>query len=234
VGRSANLGKAFDQLARLLSPTDSVRLTIPQVRYLGRVFVVFRWGGGIGLVALVGLLLPPKHPYWLALFILWVAAYNGSVTIAVNRLGRESTRGILRASALTDMLSYFLLLTIFTGNPPGALIAIYPTILIECLAFDGAWGAVYGVAGFIIGFILLELTQQALNGVDLVLWTAVMVIIATSLTTIHQVILGVAPSQVSRPQTAVEDSGRHALPRLLERHDRRPPPRQREHRQGPC
>ena len=88
VASGSGAGTASAQLLKLLSPRSSARLAVPQMRYLGRIFAVFRWAGGIGIVALVAVLLPPKHPYWLAVLILWVAAYNGPLTLALNRADR--------------------------------------------------------------------------------------------------------------------------------------------------
>ena len=214
-------GNASTQLLKLLSPRSSARLAVPQMRYLERIFTVFRWAGGISIVALVAVLLPPKHPYWLAVLILWVAAYNGPLTLALNRADNASIQGIVRIAAIIDMISYFALLAIFVGNPPGALIAVYPAVLIESISFDGAIGAVYGVFIFIVGFTGLELVQQRFSGVDLILWGCVMVIIATSLTILCQVMLGAGIAQVSKPSETEPANTRIAVlssgPRLSAR-----------------
>jgi len=208
VASGSGAGTASAQLLKLLSPRSSARLAVPQMRYLGRIFAVFRWAGGIGIVALVAVLLPPKHPYWLAVLILWVAAYNGPLTLALNRADNASIQGIVRIAAIIDMISYFALLAIFVGNPPGALIAVYPAILIESIAFDGAIGAVYGVFIFIVGFAALELVQQRISGIDVILWGCVMVIVATSMTILCQVMLGAGVSQVPKPSGSVPDDAR--------------------------
>jgi DNA-binding CsgD family transcriptional regulator len=191
------------------------------MRYLGRIFAVFRWAGGIGLVALVAVFLPPKHPYWLALLVLWVAVYNGPLTLALNRADNASIPGILRIAAIIDMVSYFALLAIFIGNPPGVLIAIYPAVLIESISFDGAIGAIYGAFIFIVGFAGLELVQQRFSGIDVVLWGCVMVIIATSMTLVSQVLLGAAALQVPKPSGSVPEVSRigvlPSVPRLSAR-----------------
>ena len=218
-GRGA--GSAWIQLLKLLSPASSARLGVAQMRYLGRVFAVFRWAGGVGLVGLVAVFLPPKHPYWLALLIVWVAVYNGPLTLALNRADNASILGIVRIAAVIDMISYFALLAIFIGNPPGVLIAIYPAVLIESISFDGAPGAIYGVFIFIVGFAGLELIQHRFSGIDVILWACVMVIIATSMTLVSQVMLGAATLQVPKPSESFPEATRiglaNGVPRLSAR-----------------
>jgi DNA-binding CsgD family transcriptional regulator len=173
------------------------------------------------MVALVAVLLPPKHAYWLALLILWVAAYNGPLTLALNRADNASIHGIVRIGAVIDMISYLALLAIFVGNPPGMLIAVYPAVLIESISFDGTIGAIYGVAIFILGFAGIELAQQHFSATDVVLWSCVMVIIATSMTIVSQVMLGVGVLQVPKPSPSVAEVTRigvvSGVPRLSAR-----------------
>ncbi|MDQ6712527.1 MAG: hypothetical protein M3Z28_04990 [Candidatus Dormibacteraeota bacterium] len=83
-------------------PTSSSRLTVPQVRYLGKIFAVFRWAAGFAVIALVGLLQPPKNPALLTLLLLWVAAYNGPASVALMRLSNEAVPWVMRAVTLID------------------------------------------------------------------------------------------------------------------------------------
>ena len=77
------------------------------------------------------------------------------------------------------------------------LIAIFPCVLIEMVSFDGAIGGIYGVAIFVAGLSSLELIQGRLSWIEVLLWTAVMAITASSLTLSSQVMLGAGAPGVS-------------------------------------
>ena len=101
-------------------------------------------------------------------------------------------------ATLIDMISYFGLLAIFVGSIPPVLIAIYPTVLIEAIAFDGAVGAMYGIGLFVIGFSVVQLLEGHFSMSDTILWTAIMAITATSITLVTQVMLGARASELSQ------------------------------------
>lgn len=199
-----------------MSPTSPVRLAIPQVRYLGRVYAAFRWAGGLGVVALVGLLTPPNNHIWLALLVLWVAAYNVPTTLALNRVDNDSIRKVVRAAAIIDAVSYFVLLAIYAPSTPAVLIALFPCVLIELVTFDGAIGGIYGVAIFVAGLAGVQLMQGRLSWVELVLWSAVMAITASSLTLSSQVLLGAGVPDVI-PSSIPRAVARPGAPRLSPR-----------------
>ena len=210
-------GNSARQLLRLLSPASPTRLAIPQVRYLGRLYAAFRWGAGFGVVALIGLLTPPTNHVWLALLIVWVALYNVPITIALNRMDNESIRAVVRAAAIVDGVSYFALLAIYAPATPAVLIALFPCILIELVTFDGAIGGIYGVLMFIAGFSALELVQRTPSWVEVILWSAVMAITASSLTLSSQVMLGAASAQVLGGAPPARPAATPGAPRLSAR-----------------
>lgn len=82
------------------------------------------------MVALVGLLTPPNNHIWLALLVLWVAAYNVPTTLALNRVDNDSIRMVVRVAAIIDAVSYFVLLGIYAPSTPAVLIALFPCVLI--------------------------------------------------------------------------------------------------------
>jgi len=200
-----------------LSPASPTRLAIPQVRYLGRIYAAFRWAAGFGVVALVALLVPPSNRFVLALLVLWVAIYNIPTTVALSRVDNESIRMVVRAAAIIDAVSYFVLLAIYAPNTPAVLIAIFPSVLIEVVCFDGAIGAIYGVALFIAGLSTLELLQGRFSPSDLILWSAVMAITASSLTLSSQVMLGAgAPDVIPAAEATPTPVGPRLSPRERE------------------
>jgi DNA-binding CsgD family transcriptional regulator len=203
---------------RLLSPASPARLGIPQMRYLGRVYAAFRWAAGFGVVALVGLLNPPANHVWLALLVLWVAAYNAPTHIALNRLDNDSIRTVVRVAAILDGISYFALLATYVPSTPAVLIALFPCVLIELVVFDGAIGAIYGVAMFVVGFAAVQLIQGRFSWVELILWGVVMAITGSSLTLSSQVMLGAAaPDVIPAPSGREPGVARPGAPRLSAR-----------------
>lgn len=199
-----------------MSPASPTRLAPPQVRYLGRVYAAFRWAAGFGVVALVALLAPPSNHVYLALLVLWVAAYNVPTTLALNRVDNDSVGMVVRVAAIIDALSYFVLLAIYVPSTPAMLIALFPTVLIEMVVFDGAIGGIYGVALFVTGLAAVQLLQGRLSWVELVLWGAIMAITAASLTISSQVLLGAGAPDVI-PAPAQRTSARPVGPRLSAR-----------------
>jgi len=169
------------------------------VRYLGRVYAAFRWAAGFGVVALIALLFPPANHVWLAVLILWVAAYNVPTALVLNRAGDESIKTVARTAGIIDGVSFFILLAIYAPNTPAVLIAIYPCVLIEMVTFDGAVGGIYGVAMFLVGLAGVQLVHGVITWPDLVLWTTVMAIVAASLTLSSQVMLGAGAPTALRP-----------------------------------
>ena len=152
------------------------------------------------MVALVALLTPPSNHYLLALLVLWVAAYNTPTTIALSRVDNDSVGMVVRAAAIIDAVSYFVLLAIYVPSTPAMLIALFPTVLIEMVVFDGAIGGIYGVAIFVVGLTTIQVIRGRLSWVELVLWGSVMAITAASLTLSSQVLLGAgAPDVIPAP-----------------------------------
>lgn len=184
------------QLLRLLSPGSPTRLAVPQVRYLGRLYAAFRWAAGFGVVALLAILTPPTNRVWLALLVLWVAAYNTPMTLALNRVDNNYVGLVVRVAAIVDAASFFVLLAVYAPSTPAMLIALYPAVLIEMVVFDGAVGGIYGVALFVAGLASIQALQGRLSWVELVLWGAIMAVIAASLTLSSQVLLGAADTDV--------------------------------------
>jgi len=202
------------QLVRLLSPASPAKLSIPQVRYLGRIYAAFRWAAGFGVVGLLAALSPPSRSFWLAILIVWVAAYNGVVSLALNRVENDAVRVLVRLAAITDGVSLFLLLAIYVPGPPAVLLAIYPCVLIEMVTFDGAIGGLYGVLLFVAGFSGLQLLHPAYPWSQVLLWCAVMAVAGTSLTFSSQVMLrSAAPNIVP----SANEAPAPAAPRLSAR-----------------
>lgn len=201
---------------RLLSPASSTRLAAPQVRYLGRLYAAFRWAAGFGVVALLALLTPPANHAWLALLVLWVAAYNVPATLALNRIDNEYVLLVVRVTAIIDAASFFVLLAIYAPTTPAMLIAVYPAVLIEMIVFDGAIGGIYGAAMFVAGLAAIQVLQGRFSWVEIVLWGAIMTVIAASLTLSSQVLLGAAAPDVITGPTA-KGVPRSDTPRLTAR-----------------
>jgi DNA-binding CsgD family transcriptional regulator len=171
------------------------RLSEPQVRYLAKIFTIFRWGS-FGLVGIVGAVLPPPAPWTLALLVVWVAVYNGWATLALNRASNDSVRAVARAITVMDELSLFFFLAIYLPSAPGALFAAYACLVIEAVAVDGPAGAVASVVIFAIGATLLQVSRVTFlhlspATVDLVLWVSIIAITATSMAVTSRVLLGV-------------------------------------------
>src|SRR5439155_1493502 len=95
----------------------------------------------------------------------------------------------------------FVLLAVYAPSTPAMLIAVYPAVLIEMVIFDGAIGSIYGIVMFVIGLASIQLLQGRLSWTELVLWSAIMTVIAASLTLSSQVLLGAAAPDVI-PQSA--------------------------------
>jgi len=204
------------QLLRLLSPASPTRLAVPQVRYLGRLYAAFRWAAGFGVVALLALLTPPTNHVWLALLVLWVAAYNTPTTVALNRVDNSLVGMVVRVAAITDSVSFFVLLAVYAPSTPAMLVGLFPAVLIEMVVFDGAVGGIYGVALFVAGLASIQALQGRLSWVELVLWGAIMAVIAASLTLSAQVLLGAGgPDVITGP--AVRPAPRSDAPRLSAR-----------------
>ena len=168
------------------------------------------------MVALLAVLTPPANRAWLAVLVLWVFAYNGPVTLALNRADNKYVGLIVRVAAIIDAVSYFVLLAIYAPSTPAILIAVFPAVLIEMVVFDGAIGGVYGVSIFVIGLATIQFIQGRLSWIELVLWGAIMTVIAASLTLSAQVLLGAGMPDVI-PAPAPRTQGGPALPRLSAR-----------------
>ena len=167
-------------------------------------------------MALLAVLTPPANRGWLALLVVWVAAYNTPTTLALNRADNRYIGLVVRVAAIIDAVSYFILLGIYAPTTPAMLIAIFPAVLIEMVVFDGAIGGAYGVAIFVIGLGAIQLLQGRLSLMELVLWGAIMTVIAASLTLSSQVLLGAGAPDVI-PSTAGRPAPIPATPKLSAR-----------------
>ncbi len=179
----------------------ATQLGVADIRRLSKIFAVFRWGAGLGVVGLAAVLVPPRLPVLAALLILWVSAYNGLATLAFIRAGDATVRAIARTVAVLDVVSYFALLVIFTGPAPGALYATYVCLLIPMVAFEGAPGAAASVLLFAAGQGALQAARafffhQPFSAPDWILWSAIVLVIAVSLTVVSAVML-TAPANAS-------------------------------------
>ncbi len=191
-----------------------------QIRRLLQVYSGFRWGGGFAVLALAALSVPGRSQVALAGLILWVAAYNGVTTYALPRLADHSLVSLTRVLGLLDFVSYFGLLTIYGSSAPGALYACYAALLIPAVAFDRTLGALVAAAAFVVGLAALDLSRLALLGdrfpiADFLLWSAVTVILATSLA-ITQHLLAEVAVPAPEPEPADEQQPPRLSPRELE------------------
>jgi DNA-binding CsgD family transcriptional regulator len=165
-------------------------------------------------VALLAVLAPPRHNVWLVVLIVWVAVYNSVVTLGLNRVENDSVQIVVRSAAVIDGASLLALLAIYLPSPPAVLIAIFPCVLIEMVTFDGAVGGIYGVAMFVVGLVTVRLLGANLNWTDLVLWSAVIAVTATSMTFSSQLMLR---SNGSVGVAASIEAPRRSAPRLTAR-----------------
>jgi DNA-binding CsgD family transcriptional regulator len=162
-------------------------------------YSVFRWAAGFLVIALAGLLTPPRSPVLLALVLLGVVAYNGPIMFALNHVDNRSLLGLVRGAAALDILAYFCLLAVFFGSPPAALYGVFPAITIEAVAFDGTLGAIYSTLLFAAGIFGLQVLHGGVGApsASVVLWIIIVGVIATSLAITDQVLLGGAPTEDS-------------------------------------
>lgn len=197
------------------------RLSEPQLRYLAKIFTIFRWGS-FGLVGILGAVLPPRAPWMLAFLVVWVAVYNGWATLALNRASNDSVRAVARAITLMDEFSLFVFLAIYLPSAPGALFACYACLIIEAVAVDGPAGAVASVVVFAAGSTLLQVSRVMVLHLgfataDLLLWVSIIAITATSMAITSRVLLGVGTGRAdASPETGMAVAVVHLSPREQE------------------
>jgi len=58
--------------------------------------------------------------------------------VALSRADNRYVGLVVRVAAITDAVSYFVLLAVYAPSTPAMLIAVYPAVLIEMVIFDGS------------------------------------------------------------------------------------------------
>ncbi len=157
---------------------------VPVRRFLTAGTLV-RWHG-LALLAIVGMIEPPRPAVLLAYVILWVAAYNAAAVYGMGRMDDASAVPLARALMLLDMFSLFLLIAIYRGDAPASLYAISVWIIVGAVLADGARGAFFAVALFLLGMVALQCCRHLFFNepflwTEVVLWTAITSITAASL-----------------------------------------------------
>ena len=181
-------------LPRILETTDRPTLSVGSIRQLARLGTLVRWPG-VMFAAVVGLIQPPKAPVYLALLLIWVAAYNGWAMVTIPRADDASILRLGRGLTLLDTVSFFGLLAVFGGLPPTSVYAAYVLLIIWMVAYDGAEGAVLASAIFVIGMIALQGARTAFfhlafNGTDILLWSLIMAVAAAIVAAFDRIVVG--------------------------------------------
>ena len=96
-------------LPRILETADRPTLSVGSIRQLARLGTLVRWPG-VMFAAVVGLIQRPSAPVYLALLLIWVAAYNGWAMVTIPRAEDASILRLGRALTLLDTVSFFALL----------------------------------------------------------------------------------------------------------------------------
>jgi DNA-binding CsgD family transcriptional regulator len=178
----------------ILATPDRPSLSVGSIRQLARLGTLVRWPG-VMFAAVVGLIQPPKAPVYLALLLIWVAAYNGWAMITIPREDDASILRLGRALTLLDTVSFFALLAVFGGLPPTSVYAAYVLLIIWMVAYDGAEGAVLAVAIFVIGMIALQAVRAAVfhlafDGAGILLWSLIMAVAAAIVAAFDRIVVG--------------------------------------------
>src|SRR5438105_14204037 len=181
-------------LPRILETTDRPTLSVGSIRQLARLGTLVRWPG-VMFAAVVGLIQPPRAPVYLALLLIWVAAYNGWAMVTIPRADDASILRLGRGLTLLDTVSFFGLLAVFGGLPPTSVYAAYVLLIIWMVAYDGAEGAVLASAIFVIGMIALQGARTAFfhlafNGTDILLWSLIMAVAAAIVAAFDRIVVG--------------------------------------------
>jgi DNA-binding CsgD family transcriptional regulator len=203
-------------LPRILETPDRPTLSVGSIRQLARLGTLVRWPG-VMFAAVVGLIQPPKAPLYLALLLIWVAAYNGWAMISLPRADDASILRQGRALTLLDTVSFFALLAVFGGLPPTSVYAAYVLLIIWMVAYDGAEGAVLAVAIFVIGMIALQGVRTAVfhltfDGTGILLWSLIMAVAAAIVAAFDRIVVGGALGERSAQADGQAASGTAGAP----------------------
>lgn len=192
------------------------RIPIDLVLRIGNVLVLLRWTA-LPIIGVLGLVAPPRSPLLLVVLILVVSVYNGWATVALAGADRVLALRSLRAAACLDALMLFLVVIIYQGNPPGngSLYGFYTIILIDL-------GLYWDAAAVIPGLLVLPLALGAIEWMktlfwgqtfslpQVLLWTLVMVIVATVIGIVFNTLAGSVNVARAVVEPATASSGQAA------------------------
>jgi DNA-binding CsgD family transcriptional regulator len=204
-------------LPRILETPDRPTLSVGSIRQLARLGTLVRWPG-VMFAAVVGLIQRPPAPVYLALLLIWVAAYNGWAMITLPRTDDASILRLGRALTLLDTVSFFALLAVFGGLPPTSVYAAYVLLIIWMVAYDGAEGAVLAVAIFVIGMIALQGVRTAMfhlgdfDATGILLWSLIMAVAAAIVAAFDRIVVGGALGERPAPADGRAASGAAGAP----------------------
>lgn len=165
------------------------------IRQLARLGTVVRWPGLI-FAAILSLAVPPKSPIGLGAVLVWVAIYNGWGMLAIARADDAHILRVGRALTLVDTVSYFLVLFVFGGvGSSTSIYAAYILLIVWMVAYDGAEGALLGVAIFVVGMVGLHAAVKAMfnqefAGRDILLWSLIMVVAGAIVAAYDRIVVG--------------------------------------------
>jgi len=178
-----------------LEAAERPRLNAATLRRLAWLGTVVRWPGLL-FAAILSLAVKPIWPPGLALVLIWVAIYNAWGMIAISKADDDSILRIGRALTLLDTVSYFLVLFVFGGvHASTSIYAAYILLIVWMVAYDGAEGAMLSVGIFVVGMIALHAALKAFrnqdfDGMDVVLWSLIMVIAGAILAAYDRIVIG--------------------------------------------
>src|SRR6202171_2381011 len=189
-------GRGMRTLSLLgLDAAERPRLNAATIRRLAWLGTVVRWPGLL-FAAILSLEVKPISGIGLALILIWVALYNAWGMIQISRADGASILRIGRALTLLDTVSYFLVLFVLRGvGASTSIYASYILLIVWMVAYDGAEGAMLSVGIFVVGMIALNAALQAFvqrpfDGMDVVLWSLIMVIAGAILAAYDRIVIG--------------------------------------------
>ena len=178
-----------------LDAAERPRLNAATLRRLAWLGTVVRWPGLL-FAAILSLAVKPIWPPGLALVLIWVAIYNAWGMIAISKADDESILRIGRGLTLLDTVSYFLVLFVFGGvHASTSIYAAYILLIVWLVAYDGAEGAMLSVGIFVVGMIALHAALRAFrnqdfDGMDVLLWSLIMVVAGAILAAYDRIVIG--------------------------------------------
>jgi DNA-binding CsgD family transcriptional regulator len=178
-----------------LDAAERPRLNAASLHRLAWLGTVVRWPGLL-FAAILSLAVKPIWAPGLALVLIWVAIYNAWGMIAISRANDNSILRIGRGLTLLDTVSYFLVLFVFGGvHASTSIYAAYILLIVWMVAYDGAEGAMLSVGIFVVGMIALHAAlkafrNEAFDGVDVVLWSLIMVVAGAILAAYDRIVIG--------------------------------------------